>query len=32
MTAFPHLDILPAAQRQLWPKLAKVKNEGFVLY
>jgi hypothetical protein len=32
MTAFPRLDILPPAQRQLWPELANVTDEGFVLY
>jgi hypothetical protein len=32
MTVFPRLDILPPAQRQLWPELAKVSDEAFVLY
>jgi len=30
--AFPRLDILPSAQRQLWPELAKVSDDAFVLY
>lgn len=32
MTAFLRLDILPPAQRQLWPELKKTKDEAFVLY
>ena len=32
MTSFPRLDMLPIAQRQLWPELAKVQDETFVLY
>lgn len=32
MTKFPRLDILPPAQRQLWPELARVSDEAFVLY
>jgi hypothetical protein len=29
---FPRLDILPAAQRTLWPQLADVTRHSFVLY
>jgi hypothetical protein len=29
---FPRLDILPAAQRTLWPQLADVSRHSFVLY
>jgi hypothetical protein len=29
---FPRLDILPPEQRQLWPELAQVGDEAFVLY
>jgi hypothetical protein len=32
MTSFPRLDILPPAQRQLWPELVKVTDQAFVLY
>ena len=32
MTGFPRLDILPAAQRRLWPALAPFRKSGFVLY
>lgn len=32
MKAFPRTDVLPVAQRQLWPALSIVKNEAFVLY
>ena len=32
MSDFPRLDILPAAQRALWPKLAEVSRHSFVLY
>lgn|ERR1700722_6016133 len=32
MTSFPRLDVLPPAQRQLWPELAKVTDQAFVLY
>ena len=32
MTSFPRLDVLPAAQKKLWPELASVTHEGFVLY
>ena len=33
MTTFePRLDILPAAQRKLWPELTPVQQHGFVLY
>jgi hypothetical protein len=32
MTSFPRQDILPPAQRQLWPELAAVTDEAFVLY
>jgi hypothetical protein len=28
----PRLDILPAAQRQLWPELRPVQQQGYVLY
>jgi hypothetical protein len=28
----PHLEILPAAQKQLWPNLRPAANLGFVLY
>jgi hypothetical protein len=31
MTAFPRLEILPLAQQRLWPELANVRDEGFVL-
>jgi hypothetical protein len=29
---FPRLDILPPEQRRLWPELARVGEEAFVLY
>jgi hypothetical protein len=32
MTSFPRLDILPPAQRRLWPEMARVAAEAFVLY
>ena len=32
MTSFPRLDILPLAQRQLWPEPATVADAAFVLY
>ena len=32
MNRFPRLDILPSAQRALWPKLADVTRHSFVLY
>ena len=32
MSLFPQLDILPSAQRNLWPKLAAVSQHSFVLY
>jgi hypothetical protein len=32
MSRFPRLDILPAAQRRLWPKLTEVAHLSFVLY
>ena len=32
MSDFPRLDILPAAQCTLWPKLAEVRRHSFVLY
>jgi hypothetical protein len=32
MTSFPRLEILPIAQQRLWPELANVSDEGFVLY
>jgi hypothetical protein len=32
MTSFPRLDVLPSAQRQLWPQLATVTDAAFVLY
>jgi hypothetical protein len=32
LKSFPRLDILPAAQRQIWASLSELKNEGFVLY
>jgi hypothetical protein len=32
MSRFPRLDILPAAQRALWPQLAEVSRDSFVLY
>ena len=32
MTSFPRLEILPLAQQRLWPELANVSDEGFVLY
>lgn len=32
MSRFPRLDILPAAQRDLWPQLAEVSRDSFVLY
>lgn len=28
----PHVDILPAAQREIWPQLAPARGLGFVLY
>ena len=31
MTSFPRLDLLPLAQRQIWPELAAARTEGFVL-
>ncbi len=32
MTDFPRLDVLPAPQRALWPQLAEVSRQSFVLY
>ena len=32
MSLFPRLDILPSAQRNLWPELATVSRHSFVLY
>ena len=32
MSPFPRLDILPIAQRELWPDLVRVQDEAFVLY
>lgn len=32
LNRFPQLDILPAAQRSLWPQLAEVSRHSFVLY
>jgi hypothetical protein len=32
VSQFPRLDILPAAQRTLWPSLAEVSRLSFVLY
>lgn len=32
MNRFPRLDILPAAQRTLWPQLAAVGRDSFALY
>lgn len=32
MSRFPRLDILPAAQRALWPGLADIGRQSFVLY
>jgi hypothetical protein len=32
MTSFPRIDMLPPAQRQIWPELAAVADAGFVLY
>ena len=32
LSRFPRLDILPAAQRALWPRLADVSRNSFVLY
>jgi len=32
VSRFPRLDILPAAQRTLWPQLADVSRHSFVLY
>jgi hypothetical protein len=32
MTSFPRLDILPPGQQRLWPELAVVGADGFVLY
>lgn len=32
MTQFPRLDVLPAAQRALWPKLREIRRHSFVLY
>jgi hypothetical protein len=32
LSRFPQLDILPAAQRALWPRLADVRRHSFVLY
>lgn len=32
MSSFPRLDILPLAQRALWPSLAEVTRQSFVLY
>ena len=33
MTSFcPHFEILPEAQKALWPSLAPLKALGFVLY
>ncbi len=31
-TFTPRLDILPAAQRQLWPELRPIQQHGYVLY
>lgn len=31
-TFTPHLDILPPAQRQIWPSLSRTPHLGFVLY
>lgn len=31
-TFTPRLEILPAAQRQLWPELRSIQHHGFVLY
>jgi predicted nucleotidyltransferase component of viral defense system len=31
-TFTPRLDILPVAQRQLWPELRSIQQHGFVLY
>jgi hypothetical protein len=28
----PHIDVLPAAQREIWPQLAPARNTGLVLY
>ncbi|GLH79531.1 hypothetical protein SSBR45G_44400 [Bradyrhizobium sp. SSBR45G] len=28
----PHIGVLPAAQKQLWPQLAPAREQGFVLY
>jgi hypothetical protein len=32
VSLFPRLDILPSAQRNLWPELATVSRHSFVLY
>lgn len=32
MSQFPRLDILLAVQRALWPRLAEVSRDSFVLY
>jgi hypothetical protein len=32
VSGFPRLDVLPAAQRSLWPQLADVSRHSFVLY
>ncbi len=32
MSSIPGLDVLPPAQRKLWPDLVHVRKEGFVLY
>jgi hypothetical protein len=32
MMSFPRLDVLPPAQRRLWPEMAQVSGEAFVLY
>lgn len=32
MSVFPRLDVLPSAQRALWPELAVVSRHSFVLY
>jgi hypothetical protein len=32
VSRFPRLDILPAPQRALWPQLAEVSRDSFVLY
>jgi len=32
MMSLPRLDILPPVQRRLWPEMAKVSDEAFVVY